>query len=122
MAARSGGATGLPAARWRLPARQDYAPSTRPPFVSPEDSNRSRRSTLSILQFGRMERVGQQHRNRHRPDAAGHRRNPACALAHRGEIDVADQLSVRVPIDADVDDDCALLDPIALHEVRTADG
>ena len=38
------------------------------------------------------------------------------------EIDVATKLAVRKPIDADVDDDRAGFDPVALDEPRLADG
>ena len=45
--------------------------------------------------IGRDQGVAQQHGDRHRPDAAGHRRDRAGDLAGAGEIDVADQSCPR---------------------------
>ncbi len=49
------------------------------------------------------ERVREQHRDRHRPDPAGHRRDRSGDLAGRGEVHVADEPVVGA-VDADVDD------------------
>ena len=45
-------------------------------------------------QLGGVQRVRQQHRDRHGPDAPGHRRDPRGALACRVEVDVPDELAV----------------------------
>src|SRR4051794_664820 len=71
--------------------------------------------------LGRLERVAHQHRDRHRADAAGHRRDQPRALGGGCELYVARELAVQA-VHADVDDDRALLDPVALDQVRDADG
>ena len=43
--------------------------------------------------LGRLQRVDEQHRDRHRPDAAGHGRDPAGDLANGSEIDIATELA-----------------------------
>src|SRR5262245_42054328 len=47
--------------------------------------------------------VLQQHGDGHRADAPGHRRDGAGDVPDRLEIDVADELAVGAPVDADVD-------------------
>ena len=46
----------------------------------------------------------------------------AGALLRRVEVDVAAELAVGQPVDADVDHDRARLDPVARDELRLADG
>ena len=64
----------------------------------------------------REQRVAQQHRDRHRPDAAGHRRDQPGALRRPPRShDVAHRA-------ADVDHRRAGLDPVALDQPRLPDG
>src|SRR5438034_11438904 len=65
------------------------------------------RRLASLLELGGVQRIGEKHCDRHRTNAARYWRDPARALARGLEVDVADELSFRVPIDADVDDDRA---------------
>jgi hypothetical protein len=64
--------------------------------------------------------VAQEHRDRHRADAAGHRRDQPRAGGGRVELDVADQARVGA-VDADVDHHRAVLHPIAPDELGAAD-
>ena len=77
-----------------------------------------RRAATALAQFGGAQRVGEQRRDGHRADASGNRGDPRRALLHRVEVDVADELAVGAPVDADVDHDGAGLDPVALDELR----
>src|SRR6266481_5940017 len=70
--------------------------------------------------FGGGGRVREQHRDRHRPNAARHRRDPGGALARGGELDVADELAVGGAIDADVDHHRTVANPVAAHELRAS--
>ena len=69
----------------------------------------------------RQQRVAQQHRDRHRADAAGDRRDQPGALARGLEVDVADSpASVRlIPTSITVG---ARLDPVAPDQARAPDG
>ena len=73
------------------------------------------------LGLGGLERVAEQHRDRHRPDATRHRGDQPGDLGRRGELDVADQAGVGA-VDADVDHGRARLDPAALDHLRAPDG
>ena len=46
--------------------------------------------------LGGVDGVREQHRDGHRPDAAGHRRDRAGDFGHAGEVDVAAQLAAGV--------------------------
>ena len=70
---------------------------------------------------GRDQGVAEQDRDRHRPDAAGHRGDRAGDLACAREIDVADQLAASPPVHADVDHGRAGLQPVALDHLGPAD-
>ena len=81
------------------------------------------------LSVGGNQRVGHQHRNGHRPDAARHRRDGAGPFGGLGIGDIADEarlalalLGRRDAVDADVDDGGAGLDPVALDHFGAADG
>ena len=86
----------------------------------------TRRSTEpSQRPLRRLHHVRQQHRPRHRADAAGVRREPARDLGDR-RVDVAVQLRLARsgrahPGDPDIQHRGARLDPLGLHEVRHAD-
>ena len=54
-----------------------------------EEPDAGKNLTSSFARFGRDDHVVQQHRDRERADAAGHRRDRAGDLRHRG-VDVAD--------------------------------
>src|SRR3954470_20927901 len=71
--------------------------------------------------LGRFERVLDQRRDRHRPDAAGNRSDPRSALGGRPELDVPDEAPVSQPVDADVDDDRTGLGPPALDDAGAPD-
>ena len=77
------------------------------------------------MRAGRAHGVDHQAGDRHRPDAARHRRDRAGHLRRLGEGDVADdpRLAVRRrhAVDADVDHGRARLDPVAAHHLRPAD-
>mmetsp|Transcript_61012 Transcript_61012/g.170262 ORF Transcript_61012/g.170262 Transcript_61012/m.170262 type:complete len:382 (+) Transcript_61012:196-1341(+) len=70
----------------------------------------------------RRDRVAQQHRHRHRPDAAWNRGDPARALLRRLEVHVANELAALQSVDAHVDDDGARPYPLALHQAGLAAG
>ena len=74
------------------------------------------------MQPGRLQGVLQQAGDGHGTDAAGHRRDPGGPLGHWREVHVAHQVPRRGAVDADIDDDGPLLDPVTLHEVRPTDG
>ena len=85
-------------------------------------------SANAIRPAGRDQRIGHQHGDRHRPDAAGHRRDRAGARRRLGIGDIADEAGLRLArrvqpfggdaIDADVDDDGAS----AIQSPRTSSG
>src|SRR4051812_48840275 len=86
----------------------------------------ARRLTDSCAAFGRLQpsrlhRVREQHRDRHRADAAGHRRDRGGLLSHRLEVDVTDE-TVLGAIRADVDHDDALANHLCRDELRPPDG
>ena len=76
----------------------------------------------ALLQLSSAQRVGKQHRDGHRADAARHRGDPACALLCTREVDIAAKLALRVAIDADVDHDRAGLHRGGAEQPRHADG
>ena len=80
--------------------------------------------TSKQLRAGNCRRQGvlQQRRHGHRPDSPRHRRDPCGSFARRREDHVTDQLAVRKPGDADVQDDRPGLDPLAWNEPRLAHG
>ena len=63
--------------------------------------------------------------DRHRPDAAGDRRDRARHRGRLGKGHIADELALAVrlddAVDADIDHDGAGLDPVALHELGLTD-
>src|SRR3990172_7824420 len=61
-----------------------------------------------------LQRVEQERGHSHRSDAARYRRDPSGALLGSFKFHIADQFSVGPPVDADVDDNGAGLDPVAL--------
>mmetsp|Transcript_33026 Transcript_33026/g.84170 ORF Transcript_33026/g.84170 Transcript_33026/m.84170 type:complete len:312 (+) Transcript_33026:187-1122(+) len=75
-----------------------------------------------------VERVLEQHGDRHRADAARHGRDRARVLLRRLEVHVATQLvplgglGRRLRVHADVDDDRARLDPLSKNHLSRADG
>src|SRR4030095_13699193 len=71
--------------------------------------------------LGCVQRVRDQDRDCHRPDAARNRRDPRRALARGGEAAVADQPAVRVAVHPDVDHDRARAHPLPWNELRLAD-
>ena len=71
--------------------------------------------------LGGGDRVHQQHRDRHRADAARNRRDGRGARGRRRELDVAQQLAVVAPVDADVDHHRARLDPFAADHLGAPD-
>mmetsp|Transcript_68604 Transcript_68604/g.174177 ORF Transcript_68604/g.174177 Transcript_68604/m.174177 type:complete len:386 (+) Transcript_68604:647-1804(+) len=77
---------------------------------------------------GQVQRVLQQHGDGHRPHASGHGRDPRSDALGRREVHIADEAvpqffrGVLDGVDADVDDNAARLQPLALHEVGLADG
>ena len=77
-------------------------------------------ASATVCCLCRLQCVLHQGRDRHRPDPARHRRDPAGALGRRLEADVADQPAIVEPVDADVDDDRAGLHPFAGHQPRAA--
>ena len=87
-----GGAPGLDAERRQLAARCERA---------------AERRRLAAAAASRLDRVLEQARDRHRADAAGHRRDRARALRGGGELDVADELALGRAVDADVEHDRA---------------
>ena len=72
--------------------------------------------------FRRLQRVDEQHRTRHRADAAGHGGDPGGHFAYTGEVDVTAELPFVVGVHADVDDDGAGLDVLTAHEPGPAHG
>src|SRR5262249_34202137 len=60
---------------------------------------RTRKGQVLQPPLARCDRIDQQHRNGHRPDAAGYRCDIGGLWRDPGEIDVADQLAVRKPVD-----------------------
>ena len=66
-------------------------------------------------------RVLQQAGDRHRPDAARHRRDRTGHRGAFGEGDIAHQAPVRQPVDAHIDDRRTGCDPIPPHHLRPAD-
>src|SRR5688500_10086837 len=88
------------------------------PTPLPAGEGLSASEASAVGGFGGFERVLHQGGHGHRPDAAGHRRDPAGALGCAGETDVADQAAVLKPVDADVDDHRALLNPVAGNQPR----
>src|SRR5713226_439408 len=74
------------------------------------------------LAGGGEERVLHEHGDGHEADAARHGRDGAGALRGRVEIHVARELARVETVDADVDDDGALLDHVAGDEARPAGG
>src|SRR5208337_5604451 len=62
-------------------------------------------------QPGRLERVPQEHGDRHGPDAAGHGGDLRGDRGHTREIDIATERAVIALVNADVNDDRAGLDP-----------
>ena len=64
------------------------------PVVSPRPSRRDGSVAASRNQSRRLQRVVQQHRDGHRTDAAGDRRDRADDLADRAEIHVAAEFAV----------------------------
>ena len=70
----------------------------------------------------RLERVAQQHRDRHRADAAGHRRDQPRRARPRASKSTSPSRPCVGAVDADVDHHRALLDPVALDEAGPADG
>mmetsp|Transcript_29676 Transcript_29676/g.78865 ORF Transcript_29676/g.78865 Transcript_29676/m.78865 type:complete len:409 (+) Transcript_29676:137-1363(+) len=75
-----------------------------------------------------VECVLEQHRDRHRADAARHRRDRPRHLLGGLKVHVADEHvaalvgRARLRVDAHVDDDAARLEPIPLDHLRIADG
>src|SRR5580765_653852 len=55
--------------------------------------------------LSRLHGVVQQHRNRHRPNTARHRTDPACLLTDRLKIDIATQFTLRSFIRSHIDND-----------------
>jgi hypothetical protein len=78
------------------------------------------RVPLRRLRLRGEQGVAQQHRDRHRPDAARHGRDQPGDLGRRPELDVADEAGVSA-VDTDVDHRSAGLDPAALDHLRAPD-
>src|SRR4051794_25686312 len=121
-AVRSGGPNG-----WRSPTaggrlvppyhvRDSETSSTRPPRPA---MGSARRIALG-RGHRRFEGVAQEHRDRHRADAAGHGRDQRRALDGGFELYVAGELLGRA-VHAHVDHHGAFLDPVALDHLRHAD-
>jgi len=81
--------------------------------------------SVNHVALGAFERVLEQASDRHRPDASGNRRDRASHFRCRIEVHIADEPTLAAfaldPVDADVDDDCAGFDPVALDEFRSPD-
>src|SRR5205823_3790386 len=96
------------------------APSRRPPMkrgrtLTSDPWERKKAAPVT----GRLDRVAEQHRDRHGPDAARHRRQEGRDL--RGlRRDVADDAVLR-PVDAHVDHRGADFDHVLRHDLRRAD-
>src|SRR3989338_1237767 len=75
----------------------------------------------SLLQFKGLNPVTHKHDNRDRPHTAGNRRDKRRSPFCRFKLHVADD-SITDPIDADVNDDRALLDPVSLDKRGLAHG
>src|SRR4051794_6493221 len=86
------------------------------PLLSRRGCTRCRLNERCPLKTGGFDGVGEQHRDRHRPDAAGHRGDGGCLLRHRPEVDVTNEPLLR-PVRADVDDDRTLADHLGGHEL-----
>src|SRR5690606_25908258 len=76
---------------------------------------------------GRYQSIRHKHCDRHWADAARNRRNRAGVLPSTRIVDVADEAGLAFAlfrrgnaVDADVNDGCAFLDPVALDHLRTA--
>ena len=68
----------------------------RPPGAGARQAAPGRRSAaVDTPRSAAVDGVRQEHRDRHRPDAARHRRDGAGDLRHRAEVDVADQIARR---------------------------
>jgi hypothetical protein len=78
------------------------------------------RLPLRRLRLRGEQGIAQQHRDRHRPDAARHGRDQSGDLGRGPELDVADEPCIGA-VDADVDHRGAGLDPAALDHLRAAD-
>ena len=74
----------------------------------------------AVLELCRLERILHQHGNGHRAGAARDRRHIGGLLHHLGS-NIAADLALGVAVDADIDNDRALLDHIGRDEARFAD-
>ena len=86
-------------------------------------------ATLEIIhQQAGFDRVGHQHRDRHRPDTARNRRNRARSLRDAVKIDIANKpvatlaAGIIHAIDPNIDHDHAFAHVIRFYEVRLPDG
>jgi len=64
-----------------------------------------RAASALFPQLRRFQRVFHQHGHGHRAHAARHRGDEGGAFTRLLEADIAAQLAIRQPVDADVDDD-----------------
>ncbi len=104
----------------RRPIGARPRPAARPPRRAFTAARRARPRGGPPASSAALQRVAQQARDRHRPDAAGHRRDRAGDLGRRGEVDVAREAVVGA-VHADVDHDRAGLDPVAADQSGAAD-
>src|SRR5438045_1747832 len=84
----------VPSAKTLPPCRQTNGPCTEPPTVNEPArvySVSGRNNSPGAPQLRRRNRVLEHHRDRHRPNPAGHRSDVRGALGRAG-IDVAEQL------------------------------
>ena len=70
--------------------------------------------------FAAFHRVGQQHGDSHRADTAGNRCNRRGALYRAFEVHISHQFAFHA-VDADINNNCAFLEPCALEHLRPAD-
>src|SRR4051812_6845396 len=110
-----------PAAEYH--GRKSATSMSNPPAAASQSPRLRRRSSIErrlnergALEAGGLDRVRKKHRNRHRADTSGHRRDRGSLLGHRFEVDVANQAVVRA-VDADVDDHGALTHHLGGHQL-----
>ena len=77
------------------------APCCKSGAAAPHSKTLARIETLTREALGRSDGVGHEHRDGHRTDAAGHRRDPTRALPRTIEVNVTAQLALAIPSPCD---------------------
>src|SRR4051794_10718772 len=105
--------------------RTPEAPASQSPQLSCRRSTRGsltdRCASFGCLETGRLDRVHEQHRDRHRAHAARHGRDRGGLLHNGVEVDVAHEAVVGA-IDADVDHHRPFPNHLGGHDLPTPDG